>query len=388
MKMLLTLLLVLPVALSGAGCATQAPPSIAPVELLADASFGPPSMKVDADAVFALSEAMEQYLRVDIAAELRRSGPRDGLIKALYTKGDLRLAYDTALTRNAAEAFDARAGNCLSLVIMTAAFAKRLGLPLTYQTVSTDEVWTRSSDLYLANGHINVTLARRLTDRTMQADASALVTIDFLPQQALEGQRARVIDETTVLGMYMNNRAAEVMALGRLDDAYAWAREAVLRAPDFMSAFNTLAVIYRRSGLMSQAEAVFDHVLTRQPDNTVALANLTRLLEQQGRRTEASAYAARLARLEPSPPFHHYQLGREAMQRGDHAGARAHLARQVEITPDDPECHFWLALAVYAAGDVAAARQHLTQAVQTSTSRRDHDLYAAKLALIRALGNE
>jgi tetratricopeptide (TPR) repeat protein len=385
MKMLMLLLVVWLLALPG--CATWSP-SKPPVDLLADASFGPPSQTIDADAVFALSDAMERYLRVDIAAELRRSGPRDGLIKALYNKGELKLDYDTALTRNAAEAFEARSGNCLSLVIMTAAFAKRLGLPLTYQAVSTDEVWTRSGDLYLANGHVNVTLARRLTDRGSLTDANALVTIDFLPQQALERQRAHVIDEATVLGMYMNNRAAEALAQGRLDDAYGWAREALLRSPDFISAYNTLGVIYGRRGLLPQAQAVFDRVLARQPDNTVVLANLTRLLEQQGRSAEAASYAARLGRLEPAPPFHHYQLGRQAMQRGDHAAARRHLARQIELTPYDPECHFWLAVADYAAGDVAAARQHLTQAVQTSTTRHDHDLYAAKLDLIRAVRNE
>jgi hypothetical protein len=31
------------------------------------------------------------------------------------------------MTRNAAEAFEARQGNCLSLVIMTGAFARRWG---------------------------------------------------------------------------------------------------------------------------------------------------------------------------------------------------------------------------------------------------------------------
>ena len=51
------------------------------------------------------------------------------------------------MTRNAAEAFDARSGNCLSLVIMTAAFAKELGLPVRYQNVFVDEAWSRSGDL-------------------------------------------------------------------------------------------------------------------------------------------------------------------------------------------------------------------------------------------------
>lgn len=384
MKSLMTLLIVLLSALWGAGCATRANYPTAPAGLLADAAFGPPSVKVDAGSAFALSDAMERYLQVDIAAELHRSGPRDGLIKALYTSGELRLDYDATRTRNAAEAFEARSGNCLSLVLMTAAFAKRLGLPVTYQTVVTEDVWTRSGDLYLANGHINVTLARRMADRTTRADARALVTIDFLPQQDLERQRIRVIDESTVLAMYMNNRAAEALAQGRLDDAYAWARDALLRAPGFTSVYNTLGVIYRRRGLLAEAEAVYTRALADQPDNTVVLANLSWMLEQQGRSAEAAPYAARLARLEPAAPFHHYRLGREAMQQGDHGAARIHFARQVEITPNDAECHFWLAVAVYAAGDVSGARRHLTQAVQSSTSRRDHDLYAAKLDLIRA----
>jgi tetratricopeptide (TPR) repeat protein len=270
---------------------------------------------------------------------------------------------------------------------MTAAFAKRLGLPVTYQTVSTDEVWTRSGDLYLANGHVNVTLARRF-DRATRADADALVTIDFLPQQALQHQRAREIDEATVLGMYMNNRAAEALAKGSLDDAYAWAREALLRSPDFMSAYNTLGVIYRRRGLLTQAEVVFGRVLARQPDNTVVLANLSSLLAQQGRNIEAARHAARLTLLEPVAPFQHYQLGRAAMAQGDHADARSHFARQIEITPDDADSHYLLALANYALGDVAAARQHLAQAVLSSSTRHDRDLYAAKLDLIRARRNE
>jgi tetratricopeptide (TPR) repeat protein len=329
---------------------------------------------------------MERYVRHDIAGDLRRMGPREGLISALYTRDKLRLEYDATMTRNAAEAFDARSGNCLSLVIMTAAFAKRLGLPLTYQVVSTDELWTRSADLYLANGHINVTLARRPTEQQVLHDAFGRLTIDFLPQGEIERQKARRVDESTVLAMYMNNRAAETLAQGRLDEAYAWAREAVLRDPDFMSGYNTLGVIYRRQGLPERAEAVFRRVLEHDHNNTVVLANLTRLLQSQaGREAEAAELARRLARIETTPPFHDYQLGREAMTRGDHAEARRHFARQVERTPLDPEFHFWLAQAEFALGHVGAARQQLGEALRHSATRRDQDLYAAKLDVLRGL---
>jgi hypothetical protein len=45
----------------------------------------------------------------------------------------------------AREAFAARTGNCLSLVIMTSAFAKQLGLPVSYRRVVMEEMYTRAT---------------------------------------------------------------------------------------------------------------------------------------------------------------------------------------------------------------------------------------------------
>ena len=48
--------------------------------------------------------------------------------------------------------------------------------------------------------------------------------------------------------------------------------------------------------------------------------------------------------------------------------------------PDYHEFHFWLAVTYFGLGEVEPARRHLTLAMKNSTTRRDHDLYAAKLA--------
>ena len=116
-----------------AACASVSPPP-RPDHLFADELFAPPAQRIDANQVFALSDAMRDYA-ARMAPLLRQRGMQQGLVDALYKKGDLKLDYDAALTRNAAQAFDARAGNCLSLVIMTAAFAKHLGMPVRYQSV-------------------------------------------------------------------------------------------------------------------------------------------------------------------------------------------------------------------------------------------------------------
>jgi hypothetical protein len=127
-------------------------------------------------------------------------GRSAGTVRALYSKGQLKLEYDSAKTRNAAQAFAARSGNCLSLVIMTAAFAKEMGLPVTYQSAFLDESWGRSGDIHFFIGHVNVTLGPHLTrlnnstNLIVRQDETDL-TIDFLLPRELRGLNTRVIDE-------------------------------------------------------------------------------------------------------------------------------------------------------------------------------------------------
>ena len=71
----------------------------------------------------------------------------------------------------------------------------------------------------------------------------------------------REIEQGTVLAMYADNRAAEALAGQRLDDAHAWAREALRHDAAFASAWNTLGVACLRRGEAGYAAAVFEHAL-------------------------------------------------------------------------------------------------------------------------------
>ena len=188
-----------------AGCAS-APPAPPPDSLLADHLFAAPKESVRTDTVFDLSDAMRRYLAVDIAAQLRAEGPQAGLARALQHRAQLKLEYDAARTKDAAAAFAGRSGNCLSLVIMTAAFAKALGLSFTFESAYLDESWSRSGNLLVSSGHVNITLGRRLFDFNTMRDRGPM-TIDFLPPEQISGLRRREIGEATILAMYANNRA-------------------------------------------------------------------------------------------------------------------------------------------------------------------------------------
>ena len=351
-----------------------------------DARFAPASERIGAAQVFAMSDDMRRYVEKEIVPRTKLRGRQLALVDALYKKGDLKLEYDSAMTRNATEAFAARSGNCLSLVIMTAAFAKALDLPLEYQKVFVDDAWARAGNMYLAIGHVNLTLGKRRTEEFTYASRvgrkpieSEGLTIDFLPPDDMRSVRTRAITEDIVVAMYMNNRAVEALARGRIDDAYWFARDAVAQSPAFLVAYNTLAAVYHRHGDLAQAEAVLRFVVDREPANTQAMANLVRVLADAGKTEDSQRLAAALAKLEPEPPFAFFNRGMAAMRAGDLQAAKASFEREIARSPDYHEFHFWLAVAHVGLGENAQALKHLAIAVMNSTNRSDHVLYSAKL---------
>ncbi len=372
------------------GCASMAPhqaPPLAP--LFADAAFQPPLVAANADDLFTLSPAMRAYLRSPaFAGALRQKGAVEGLVDALYRKGDLQIQYDAGSTRTAAQTFDARAGNCLSLVVMTAAFARELGLAVRLQSVGVDDSWSRNNGLYLVSAHINLALGPPPGERLGVASSKPMTVVDFLPQQDAAAFPAVPVDEDDVAAMFLNNRAAEALVADRIDDAYWWARAAVLKRPASIPAYNTLAVIYQRHGDLARAEAVYRAALAREPENLVVMRNLEPVLAALGKHDEAQALVKRLATIEPTPPFYFFHRGVAAYERGEYETARALFAREVKRMPYYDEFHFWLALAYLRLGEPDQARAQLALAFETSTRGATRDLYAAKLAHLRSLRSE
>lgn len=380
--------LLLPLALL-AGCA--APGSDVglqpvPQHLLADARFAPPSETIDTSKLFEISPAMHAYMRSDsFQRRVRDKGPIIGLMEALYEEGDLKLDYDGTRTMPAAQTFDSKAGNCMSLVIMTAAFAQELGVKVVFQEVRVDETWSREGALYFANSHVNILLGKHAVESVDGFYSKQEIVVDFLPSKEAALHKSYPISERKIKAMYANNRAAEALVAGRLDDAYWWARESLSLHSGLPMAYNTLGVIYQRHGDNELAEIAFRSVLKDDPDNLLALRNLEPVLEALGKKEEAASARSRLAALDPYPPFHFFQLGQEAMKQQDYRRARALFSREVARAPYYHEFHYWHALASLHLGESEAARKELALAMETSTTPGNRARYSAKLEHLRAM---
>jgi Flp pilus assembly protein TadD len=212
------------------------------------------------------------------------------------------------------------------------------------------------------------------------------LVVDFLPDARANKRYTRPLDEEEIVMMYQNNRAAESLVEGKIDDAYWWARAATSGSPRMALAYNTLGVVYERHGDLAMAEKAYRTALTREPENVVALRNLEPVLMALGRPEEAKEVAQRVARIEPIAPFQYFNQGVTAYQQGKYSAAKDLFAREVKRAPYYDEFHFWLAASLLKLGEVQEAREQLSLAADTSTRKDTRNLYNAKLAHLRQLG--
>jgi Tfp pilus assembly protein PilF len=345
--------------------------------LFNDALFKTPSVAFDPQSVFKITPAMRDFINKAFSADKQTHNATQKLFTALYDKAQLKLDYDSSYTRNAIEAFEAKSGNCLSLVLMTAAFAKELGLMVRYQTVYTPENISRDEQTIYYSSHLNIVLGKAGVYDS--ANGSAMV-IDFLTPKDAGKQRATVVKEQTVLSMYMNNRAVEELQLKRLDSAYWWAKQAIVNAPDFVPAYNTLAIVYERHGNLPEAERVLRHALALDATNHAVLSNLSQLMLELGNREEAAHLQRLLQQVSPTPPFHYFDLGMTAMKRKDYRSARDYFTQEIRRAELNAEFHYWLAIAHIELNEVSSARKHLIIAKENALTAKEQALYSAKLS--------
>jgi len=370
-------------ALALAACvpaSTTRPSDVAP--LFHDAWFKRPATPVDSAAIFALDAPMRHFLAENITPQTGERDPRHALLDAL--KEELRLDYDAEETRTASQAFAAREGNCLSLVIMAAAFARQVGIRVTFQEVYGFDTWERREGLSFLSQHVNLVLGKPRSRLWVESGASTPMIIDFVPPMKVAGAVTKPISEQTIVAMYMNNRAAEVLATGDANRAYWFARAALETDPTFTSAANTLAVIYWNLGHKALSEQALRFTLAREPGNVPALTNLVQMLDAEGRTAEAQSVAKELAEAQRYPPFYFYDLGMQALQAQDFEDAVRQFKKDLARRPYDSQSHYGLAMAAMHLGDMPQARRELQVAIKNATTDDQRALYAAKLRQLKA----
>lgn len=356
--------------------------------LFADSLFAPVADIPSAEDIF--------YLPPDAVTEVRGAFERYSLshsntlaahewlanyINANQTSTQRDFRYQDNLTQVASETYAQRAGNCMSLVVMTSALADIFNIETEFQDIAIEPVWDKQGDFYLINGHVNLRLLQPANTHTVYVSSRAIL-VDFMPERALRGYDKTQINRQTLITMFYNNMAAEALVSGDLDRAYALIK-AGLKEGQFVPAFNTLAVIYRHRGDEKRAEQVYRYALKFDANNMTTLYNLAVILGNQGRLDEWAEVHKVLELARIRNPYYYYDMAQQAFDEHQYDEALAWYQRALARADYRHEFFFGLSQTYWALGDEKRAKLNMEKAMALSADETDKHRYQAKLQAMK-----
>lgn len=348
-------------ALGLAGCAapgTASGPVSDAIPWL-DQAFGdePARVTVGKEELFQLDPALRIRLR---EANLDGLGTQQKLkhVLALIFGADLRgFHYAAGQSTIAAETWQRKRGDCLSLTVLTYAVARALDMPAQMQEVRVPLLFDRRGQLDVVNQHVNV-LFRPGSHRAPEEAAPRDIVIDFEPEFA-SNRPGKALSEDAILARYYNNVATEHLLAGRRAMAYAHFKAAIVADPGFAASYGNLAVLYRSAGRLREAEQLLVQAVKLSDPPDVPLHTLTELLTAQGRNAEAQRYAEMLRAGRERDPYYWIGQGMRHLDDGDPKKAISALEHARDISHGFDEVHRYLALAYWRAGQASKAQQEL-----------------------------
>jgi tetratricopeptide (TPR) repeat protein len=351
-----------------AACASALPVTFAaPVALAAPMPWRDQDFAYDASLV---AIAKEDLFRLDPELLQQVQGPEwralgsrqrlNHLLDLLFGVKRQRFLYSAGHSTIAAETWQRKRGDCLSLALLTYAAARAMDMSAQMQEVDVPVLYDRRGSIDFANHHVNVRFSRAASSPWEEPGNWRDIIVDFEPETG-STREARALSEDAVLARFYNNVAVEHLAANRRKLAYAYFKAAITADPAFAASYTNLAGLYREAGLSAAAEQLLRRTLALSDPAYVALplGALHRLLLDEGRVAEAQPYAQRLEALRDHDPYHWIDLGLRYLQDGQYRQAIRALEHAQDMTNGFSEVHRYLALAYWRAGDLREANEQL-----------------------------
>ena len=295
-----------------------------------------------------LDDEIKQWLHENMEVEGRGEEYLVSTLQdLLYGEEHLNIQYSDAKTHTAIEVFQAREGNCLSVMNLYVAMARYVGLDASFQTVEVQPSWDRRGDLLVVSQHINA---------TGRLSARQYYVVDFTPEIALQSMTESIVSDAVARSLYFNNLGVEALVAGETDEALAYIKNALFIDPANSFAWNNLGTAYRRLDNEELAEFSYHFSFNLDNTNATAINNLVKLFRAQGDEERAGRYASVIDRFNQRNPYFQYAQGRRAYERGNFESARFHFRRAIRLKPYEPSFHTGLAMAYVQLGELNLAR--------------------------------
>jgi tetratricopeptide (TPR) repeat protein len=250
--------------------------------------------------------------------------------------------------------------------------AREMNMASQMQEVHVPVLFDRRNSYDFINEHVNLLFRGSgpltlLEGRLQSKD----MIVDFEPEFGWN-REGQALSDNAILARYYNNIAAEHLVNDHQTLAYAYFKAAILAEPGYPSSYGNLALLYRRVGLLADAEQLLRHAIVVSNEATFPLSSLHKLLLEQGRTTEAEQYARLLQSRRDNDPYYWVGLGLKHLQDGKIRQSIKALEQAQRLTNGFAEVHRYLAVAYWRAGEPVHADEQLT--LLASVNRDGNDV--------------
>lgn len=208
--------------------------------------------QLNKDDVFFLTLEQQQEISILFDKKITQGYAPHKALSEILAKKLVNFTY-YGETYDATTAMRLNKGNCMSLAVLTTAYAKYLGLEFSYRKVSTLPIFTQKDDVILSSSHVQTLIY----DPTFVAEKDAFyffnpaVVIDYFPSKS--NRTGKMFSYETFLAMYYKNIAADALTEKDLNKSFLYANKAYQFDNENIEVINLLAVIHRRAGDLKTA---------------------------------------------------------------------------------------------------------------------------------------
>jgi len=283
-------------------------------------------------------------------------------------------------TFNAEEATRLNKGNCMSLAVLTGAFAELIGLEYSFRELTTLPIFDKQNNLILSSSHVQSILY----DDSFSPEEGFIyiskpsIVIDYFPDN--NNLKGRKISKSAFISMYYKNLAADALINNNLDEAFNLAEKSYQHDRTNIAVLNLLAVIHRRAGDNRTAENIYKAAMEVNSSHLIIMSNYVVLLNSEQRFAEADLIEQQIDLLDDPNP---YQWLEQAYAANNNRKAAIYFQKALKKAPYLHQAYRGLSNIYLAEGKKMQAKKMLNKALEWSYEAEERKLYKYKLYSLR-----
>ncbi|BBN83193.1 hypothetical protein PA25_31780 [Pseudoalteromonas sp. A25] len=330
--------------------------------------------------IFTLPEHEQLAFKAHVKQAQDKQVRADRIIADYLESRISNFSYDGA-TLTASEVVAQNEGNCISLAILTQAYADLIGVETSFSEVASIPVYKQQNQTVLISHHFKTKLYAPLEEGSDWIYFMKPGTvIDYFPVKDIAFVGSASYQD--LVAKYYANLATEALLKEQFDLSYSLLVKAFLYAPYDPELISLAAILHRRYGDTQTALALYEFAYKNQLLSSNLLHNYSFLALQLGQ-TERVKELDNALYSSAKTPFDFIQLAEQAIDRKKYIKAENILQELAQNAPYLPEPFFSLAKVRYLQGDIKAAQQYLQNALDKAEDQHKQGIYQAKLATLK-----